>query len=86
MIKVDKDFEKIPNILKSSNRKIAFNANVLACDYVDEKHRYKVNSIQKQLNDIYHLKCAYCEKKLLDALNIFIRNKSSPCLSLIRRF
>lgn len=67
MIKIEKDFENIPKILQSDNRQIAFDANVLACDYVDEKHRYKVNSVQKQLNDIYHLKCAYCEKKLLDS-------------------
>ncbi len=66
MIKVDKDFEDIPTILKSSNRKEVFMQNILKSDYVDVKNRYKVKSIQKKLSDIYHLKCAYCEKKLLD--------------------
>ncbi len=67
MIKVKKDFEKIPKILHSNNRKIAFGANIIACDYVDKNNRYKVGGVQKELNKIYNLKCAYCEKKLLDS-------------------
>lgn len=67
MIKVYKDFDDIPKILKSSNRKEAFDKNILDSNYVDSKHRYKVGSVQKRLVEIYNLKCAYCEKSLLDA-------------------
>jgi uncharacterized protein (TIGR02646 family) len=67
MIKTDKDFADVPEILKSENRKEAFEANIAASDYIDEKNLYKVGSVQKKLKEIYHLKCAFCEKKLLDA-------------------
>lgn len=67
MIKVNKDFADIPSILKSQNRKDAFNKNILLNQYTDEKNLYKVDSVQKKLIEIYHLKCAYCEKNLLDA-------------------
>ena len=67
MIKVEKDFTSIPAILKKENRKEAFNKNISSGKYVDEKNLYKVASVQKQLKEIYNLKCAYCEQKLLDA-------------------
>ncbi len=67
MIKVTKNFNQIPKILYKENRKIAFEANIEASDYVDKSDRYRVASVQKILQNIYHLKCAYCEKKLLDA-------------------
>lgn len=72
MIKVDKDFEDIPNILTinpkhGKSREEIFNANILASNYVDNGNKYKVPSIQKRLKEIYRLKCAYCEKKLLDS-------------------
>ena len=67
MIKVNKDFTDIPKILKSQNRKDAFDKNILSSQYADEKNLYKVDSVQKKLIEIYHLKCAYCEKNLLDA-------------------
>lgn len=67
MIKVEKDFTDIPKILTSDNRKIAFDNNISASQYIDKKHLYKVGYVQKKLNKIYNLKCAYCEKKLLDA-------------------
>ncbi len=67
MIKVEKDFTDIPSILKSHLREEAFNHNVASSSYDDAKNRYKVRSVQNKLNDIYHLKCAYCEQKLLDA-------------------
>lgn len=67
MIKVDKIFADIPIILKSQNRKDAFDKNILSSQYADEKNLYKVDSVQKKLIEIYHLKCAYCEKNLLDA-------------------
>jgi uncharacterized protein (TIGR02646 family) len=67
MIKVEKDFTDIPIILKSQNRKDAFDKNISSSQYSDDKNLYKVVSVQKKLKDIYHLKCAYCEQKLLDA-------------------
>jgi uncharacterized protein (TIGR02646 family) len=67
MIKVEKDFSNIPTILKSDNRKEAFDENISLGCYSDSKNRYKARSVQKKLNEIYNLKCAYCEQKLLDA-------------------
>jgi len=67
MIKANKDFADVPQILNSEIRKEAFEANIVASDYIDEKNLYKVGSVQKKLKEIYHLKCAFCEKKLLDA-------------------
>ncbi len=67
MIKIEKDFEDIPSILKSDNRKEAFDNNITSNEYSDAKNLYKVGSVQKKLNEIYHLKCAYCEQKLLDS-------------------
>ena len=67
MIKVTKDFTDIPSILTKRKREDAFNHNIDESSYADEKNCYKVGSVQKRLNKIYHLKCAYCEKKLLDA-------------------
>ncbi len=67
MIKVEKDFDNIPIILTQQSREDAFNDNTSSTSYCDDKNRYKVGSVQKSLNEIYHLKCAYCEQKLLDA-------------------
>jgi len=72
MIKVEKNFTNIPDILtpkpkRGKSREDVFNQNIASASYCDDKHRYKVASIQKKLNEIYHLKCAYCEQKLLDA-------------------
>jgi len=67
MIKVEKDFDNIPIILTQQSREDAFNDNISSTSYCDNKNRYKVGSVQKRLNKIYHLKCAYCEQKLLDA-------------------
>ena len=67
MIKVEKDFTNIPSILKKENRKEAFNKNISSSAYLDTENRYKVRSVQTRLNEIYHLKCAYCEQKLWDA-------------------
>ena len=72
MIKVEKDFTNIPNILtqtptRGESREEVFNQNILSSSYCDKNHKYKVDSIQKRLKKIYHLKCAYCEQKLLDA-------------------
>ena len=67
MIKVEKDFTDIPTILTKKLREDAFDANIASSSYCDNNNRYKVGSVQKRLNKIYHLKCAYCEQKLLDA-------------------
>jgi len=67
MIKVEKDFHDIPLILRKKIREDAFNRNIEASSYVDDNNKYKVGSVQKRLNEIYHLKCAYCEKELLDS-------------------
>lgn len=66
MIKIEKDFIDIPKILRSENREDAFNLNISSASYSDSKNLYKVGSVQKQLNKLYHLKCGYCEKFLLD--------------------
>ena len=67
MIKVEKDFDSVPAILNKSNREDAFNNNISQKKYIDKKNLYKVGSVQKALNELYHLKCAYCEKRLLDS-------------------
>ena len=67
MIKVEKDFSKIPSILQKPNREEAFNKNVANRSYCDKSSRYKAKSVLYELSKIYHKKCAYCEKNLLDA-------------------
>jgi len=67
MIKVEKNFIDIPKILKNQLREDAFNQSISTCSDCDDKKLYKVGSVEKRLHEIYHLKCAYCEKKLLDA-------------------
>ena len=67
MIKIEKDLSKIPPLLQKENRKQSFQKNIKTTSYCDDKNRYKSNSILKELKIIYHLKCAYCEKKLLDS-------------------
>ncbi len=72
MIKVKKDLGDVPDILtakptRGNSRLSAFDENISNQKNVDEKNLYKVPSIQKKLKDIYHLKCAYCEKELLDS-------------------
>ena len=67
MIKVEKDFSTVPIILKSQNREESFSKNVLAKKYSFGKTLYKTSKVQKELNKIYNLKCAFCEQKLLDS-------------------
>jgi len=66
MIKIEKNFSDVPSILSSDNRKEAFQGNLASNSYSDAKNLYKVGSVQKRLNEVYHLKCGYCEKPLLD--------------------
>jgi len=70
MIKVEKNFDKIPNIFtikpsRGNSRESAFKDSIKKGKYTG-KNLYKVESVQKVLNSIYNLKCAYCEQKLLD--------------------
>lgn len=67
MIKVEKDFVAVPNILKTQNRLNAFTKNISASKYSFGQTLYKTSKIQKKLNEIYNLKCAFCEQKLLDS-------------------
>jgi len=72
MQKVNKDILDIPDILtlepkRGKSRSVVFKNNIDATNYVDEKNSYKVASVQKRLTELYHLKCAYCEQKLLDS-------------------
>ncbi len=70
MIKVEKDFANIPTILTLESRysrESFFKQNIDSASFSSGKDKYKVASVQKELKKIYHLKCAYCEQKLLDA-------------------
>lgn len=67
MIKVEKDFSNVPDLLIKANRKEAFEVNIASNSYCDDNNRYKGESIKSALDDIYNKKCAYCEQKLLDS-------------------
>lgn len=62
MTKVEKNFEDIPSILKHMSRKDAFEKNVNARAYSFGEKLYKTGKVQKKLNEIYHLKCAFANK------------------------
>jgi len=66
MRKIDKDLSDIPSILNSANREEAFNQNIDASAYTYGKGLYKSKSVQDKLNNIYHFKCAYCERDISD--------------------
>ncbi len=66
MIKVNKDFFDIPEILKSKNRKEAFLKNIKDGSFSHGKTLYKNDTIKKKLRNIYSDKCAYCEKDISD--------------------
>lgn len=67
MIKVVKNFEIVPEILKREQRREAFKENIQNCKYCDESDKYKTDSVLNELKRIYNTKCAYCEKELLDS-------------------
>ena len=67
MIKVEKNFEDIPKILTNKIREEAFYQNIKVGAFEHGKNLYKPNSVKKRLKeDIYHNKCAYCEKDISD--------------------
>jgi uncharacterized protein (TIGR02646 family) len=66
MIKIEKDLNDVPTVLNSVNRKEAFEKNIDSCAYLYGKGLYKSKSVQEKLNEIYHYKCAYCERDISD--------------------
>jgi uncharacterized protein (TIGR02646 family) len=57
----------IPSSLSSQKTKDAFAVIIKEGNYLEEYDgRYKVKDIKETLENIYHKKCAFCEKKLLD--------------------
>ena len=67
MIKVKKDFNTVPDILNSDNRKKAFKNNIRDKNFNHGTSLYKPDELKKQLHEIYNLKCVYCEDSLLNA-------------------
>lgn len=67
MIKVEKDFDNIPDILNSSNRKEAFEKNIQDEAFNHGKSLYKPDGLKSRLHNIYNFKCVYCEDSLLNA-------------------
>lgn len=68
MIRVEKDLGNVPQSLKNQNRENAWKKNVQAKKYLGQDGYYKGSDVRKKLAEIYHLKCAFCEKRLLDSL------------------
>ena len=66
MIKIEKDISDIPAILKNSTREEAFFKNIDSHGFNYGLTLYKTKAIQDKLNEIYHNKCAYCEKDISD--------------------
>ncbi len=67
MIRIFKDFNAVPPSLLSSKNEAAFLDMTTTAKY-DNQHdsRYKGQGVKEALGGIYHDKCAFCEKKLLD--------------------
>jgi len=66
MIRIIKNLEKVPSILKNKKREEAFKENVKVCDFKYGKTLYKPNDVKDKLYTIYNKKCAYCEKDISD--------------------
>jgi uncharacterized protein (TIGR02646 family) len=66
MIRVEKDLSKVPNSLKDKKRMDAHRANCAAGRYDSADTYYKQKDVKEALDALYHKKCAYCEKGLLD--------------------
>ncbi|MCB9231262.1 MAG: hypothetical protein H6581_06350 [Bacteroidia bacterium] len=66
MIRVEKDLTKVPASLLDKDRIEAFQSNVANKAYSSKDHLYKGKDVKDALDRIYHKKCAFCEKKLLD--------------------
>lgn len=66
MIKVEKNFEDIPKVLTNKIREKAFSQNIKIGAFKYGKNLYNPESVKKKLQNIYHKKCAYCEKDISD--------------------
>ncbi|MCP4133002.1 MAG: TIGR02646 family protein, partial [bacterium] len=82
MIKIDKNLNTIPPSLQSNltnrRRKELINEG----QYIDKNvynSRYKMNDIKNALKNIYHNKCAYCEKQIEQFHVEHFRPKSIYC-------
>jgi len=67
MISIEKDFEAIPKATYYKRRLEAFEENKTAAQYCSSDNLYKPTKVKTALDEIYHRKCAYCEKSLKDA-------------------
>ncbi len=65
MIAIDKSQISVPESLTDNIRQKAFIANASNEQYISD-NKYQSKDVQDALNTIYNMKCAYCEKKLLD--------------------
>ncbi len=66
MREITKDLSKIPESLKNSTTEKHFNSAIESGEFSKKSDRYKQSDTKEELEDIYHKKCAYCEKSLLD--------------------
>ncbi|WP_321779160.1 HNH endonuclease [Sulfurimonas sp.] len=67
MIKVEKDFSDVPEILNNQKREDAFNSNVSDEAFNHGKTLYKPQELKNRLHVIYNKKCVYCEDTLLNS-------------------
>lgn len=67
MIRVEKDFANVPDILNSDNRKEAFENNIKDEAFSHGKTLYKPDELKIRLHNIYNKKCVYCEDSLLNS-------------------
>jgi len=67
MIKVEKNFSDIPEILNNKKREEAFNNNILDEAFNHGKTLYKPEELKSRLHNIYNKKCVYCEDSLLNS-------------------
>jgi len=66
MRKIEKDLSAVPTILNSPNRVEAFLKNIDSSNFTYGKGLYKTKAVEEKLCEIYHLKCAYCERDISD--------------------
>jgi len=66
MIKIEKDLNDVPSVLKNDAREEAFKKNIEVSNYLHGKGLYKSPTVQDKLNEIYHFKCVYCERDISD--------------------
>jgi uncharacterized protein (TIGR02646 family) len=66
MIRVEKDLVNIPAVLSDQTRKKWHGENCTAGEYCSDDSHYKRPEVKEALESLYHRKCAYCEKDLLD--------------------